>query len=55
MAELNESEGGIYLRGSSEVDSGVTVKLFHLYLEDGSAPPLAFLPMHIPPWLWFSL
>ena len=31
-----------------------TVKLFHLYLEDGSALPLDLLHMRISPWLWFS-
>ena len=30
-----------------------TVKLFHLYLEDGSALPLDLLHMRISPWLWF--
>ena len=25
----------------------------HLYLQDGSAPPLDLLHMHIPHWPWF--
>ena len=34
-----------------KIGLGATVKLFHLYLEDGPAPPIDFLHMWVSPWL----
>jgi hypothetical protein len=34
---------------------GATVKLFHLYLEDGPAPSLDLLDMCISPWYQFRI
>ena len=36
-----------------EIGLGATVKLFHLYLEDGLAPSLDLLHMRISPWYQF--
>ena len=52
---LNQSQGGIYICGAMEIGLGATVKLFRLYLEDGLAPSLDLLHMHIPPWYQFSI
>ena len=44
----------MYIRGAMEIGLGATVKLFHLYLEDGLAPSLDLLHMRISPWYQFS-
>ena len=49
LSFLNQSQGGIYICGAMEIGLGATVKLFRLYLEDGLAPSLDLLHMHIPP------
>ena len=40
----------MYICGVMKMGLGDTVKLFHLYLEGGSAPPIDFLHMRISPW-----
>ena len=50
---LNQSQGGMYIRGAMKIGWVAPVKPSHPYLENDPAPLFDLHYLRISPWLWF--